>query len=694
MPTKTPVQGPSARRSGGSLVERLRALHAPSTVHPAPPQGGYLAKMCAEKARKDFSTRYTYAPQASPSPSMQLLLDSGVDFEIEIGKRWARALKGGLLSIPACDRSVESKRLREEMTMEAMSNPGDVKVIWNARIPAVMDLSIICEPDALVRIGRRSDGKWSWAPVDVKWHRSLEGSAKATPKSCSTIKAPHPSNATDVDLGVGVPHKSDTMQLAHYMVALEHYGHSVEPGTPYYMCGAIIGKEGLLLWANLNDKIYAFSDGAGSRTKKSAIEIYLEQFSFRLKVIENALAANEDPSIQPITLPEWKAECKECPWQIVCHDELKFDLGHHITLLPGMTAARAKLHYALGNTSAVQLARLDYPTAVAVDNGVDLHKLRDLAHEMNADPDTRLDTLVALDPGLADALEDVGFVSVSDLDKIHDPTAAYISSKVNRLGEVIDQARVSLAERVHRARGVDFVAIDRAVIEEDVDIEDANGRCYLIGVLDTGMKKKMSNRKMRREYYAFVDWTGTDEGEARIFGEWWAHVTRMQSYARDNHYKFRVYHYTDHETRYFRSLASKHAGIRGVPQIEELEAFFAGNSWVDLYPIVAKQLVWPTEDLTLKSLAKYVKFFWRDEAPGGGNSIAWYQEAIKTDAETVTGPDLRGEARTRLLQYNEDDVLATWTIRDWISRLGEARRPGRKLPSVEFLDSRFRWVRD
>ena len=665
MPTNTPVKT-LARDTGSRLVDLLRALIVPNPQYPVPPQGGYLAKQCAERARKANTAHYAEAPQTPPSPSMQLLMDSGVAFETDIGRRWARALKDRILMIPACDRSLESKRLREKMTMDAMLRPGNVEVIWNARIPAVLDVSVICEPDALIRIGKRSDGQWAWAPVDVKWHRTLEGTSKAKPWMCSTLKSPGLDSAVATDLGNGIPHRSDAMQLAHYRVALEHYGHAVELDDEH-MFGAIIGKEGRIVWVDLDEPLYSSTDSFGRRTRKSASQLYLEEFSFRLKVIEQALVSNDDPSVEALTLPEWKSECKECPWQVVCHDEQ-------------------------GVTSSVRLARLDHPTAVGVDLGVNLADLAEFAEDCHAERDTSLFELVNLKPEVTDGLRSVGFVPVADLARVHSPTAAYANGKVTRLVEAIDQARVAIVERVHRARGVTYVDIPRAVIEEDVDIEDANGRCYLIGVLDTGMKKKYGNRKMRREYHAFVDWTGTDEGEARIFAEWWAHVTYMQGYARENHYSFRVYHYTDHETRYFRSLAIKYAGVRGVPTTDELEGFFAGKAWVDLYPIVAQQLVWPTEDLTLKSLAKYVKFFWRDEAPGGGNSIAWYQEAIRPDVELADGEnDSRAEARTRLLQYNEDDVVATFTIRDWISRLGEARRPGHKLPSVEDLDARFRW---
>jgi predicted RecB family nuclease len=105
---------------------------------------------------------------------------------------------------------------------------------------------------------------------------------------------------------------------------------------------------------------------------------------------------------------------------------------------------------------------------------------------------------------------------------------------------------------------------------------------------------------------------------------------------------------------------------------------------VDIHRVVSKELVWPTEDLSLKSLAKYARFMWRDETPGGANSVAWYRQQLE-EGDSPLGDELR----QRLLDYNEDDVAATWELREFISRMGEARRPGLKLPSVESLDAKW-----
>ena len=64
-------------------------------------------------------------------------------------------------------------------------------------------------------------------------------------------------------------------------------------------------------------------------------------------------------------------------------------------------------------------------------------------------------------------------------------------------------------------------------------------------------------------------------------------------------------------------------------------------------------------------------FSWRDEDPSGEASIGWYEEAVGAD------PAAARAARARLLAYNEDDVLATRALREWLDG------PARQLPHVD-----------
>jgi uncharacterized protein len=64
---------------------------------------------------------------------------------------------------------------------------------------------------------------------------------------------------------------------------------------------------------------------------------------------------------------------------------------------------------------------------------------------------------------------------------------------------------------------------------------------------------------------------------------------------------------------------------------------------------------WPTWDFSIKTLAKYLGFSWRDTHPSGAASIEWFNRWVETGDP---------EIRKRILDYNEDDCRATLVLRD------------------------------
>lgn len=567
------------------------------------------------------------------------------------------------VSIPDCDRSVTSKQLREELTVAAMA--AGAPVVWNARLPVDLDAGRSGEPDVLVAVAD-VDGVTRYAPVDVKHHKSLTGTAKSRRWKVSTLHSPQLDTAVDTDLGAGSAHDSDDAQLAHYHRMLQAVGFAQTDEV----WGAVIGKEQQVVWRRL--------DVARGRDGLSALDIYDATFAVAHDVARHAAAAKADPTLGPLVPAERQTACAECPWRVLCADDLAE--ADDITLLPGITPGRARVHRQRGINTRAQLARLDHHTAALVDRGVDVVALRAAAAAV--DPSTPVTAFYTGD-GLGH-LAGVGISTAGGAHALCGRTAAYSGSGVWNLAASIEQARVAKSGKPHRARGVTAVPVTRTTFELDVDIEDADGRCYLIGVADTWRRTREGSVKTRTDYHSFVDWTHSDTGEARVFAEFWAYLMAQKDKAEANRWGFRVYHYTQHETRYFRHLAKKYVGFAGVPTLDELEAFFVSGSWVDLHPQVVGPVIWPTEDHGLKSLAKLVGFDWRDETPGGANSIAWYADAIGGDTEQAQA------ARQRLLDYNEDDVLATLALRDWLARHGAPRRLGQGLPSVEVLDRRFR----
>ena len=110
-------------------------------------------------------------------------------------------------------------------------------------------------------------------------------------------------------------------------------------------------------------------------------------------------------------------------------------------------------------------------------------------------------------------------------------------------------------------------------------------------------------------------------------------------------------------------MQSKYPEVCASEEIEEL--FDPKRSpTIDLYfDVVLRATEWPTRDYSIKSLANYLGFTWRDVNPSGAASIEWYNHWVGTkDIAT----------KDRILAYNEDDCVATRVLLDGIRALGES----------------------
>ena len=93
----------------------------------------------------------------------------------------------------------------------------------------------------------------------------------------------------------------------------------------------------------------------------------------------------------------------------------------------------------------------------------------------------------------------------------------------------------------------------------------------------------------------------------------------------------------------------------------EIETLFDADYAVDLYSdVVTKMTEWPTRDYSIKTLATYLGFTWRDQYPSGAASIEWFDQwAVAGDMAV----------KQRILDYNEDDCRATRVLLDGIREL-------------------------
>lgn len=666
------------------------------------PKGGYFSFSPECKVHNDHDPSYADVERDPIPAADQQRMDDGVAREDAVSAQWAEVLKVKPLDksvvaltaqkdfdaavsavakrlrgrksvwVPECDRSVASKRSREIITVAAMQ--AAVPFIWNCRLPAAGDR--ISEPDFLVRTAeKKSNNKFGYRPGDVKDASTLEGTAAAKPQAISTLDDYTYENASRRKLGAGKPKKKHSMQLAHYHFNLEALGYE----TAGNVWGAILGREGVLVWRNLSEKSEKVSRN-GETVKVSILDYYLHEFARRRDV---AIAAM-DPEADALAGPELKSECKSCEFRTVCHDELVD--SDHITLIPGITPARARDHYEAGIETRAALSRLDWKTAKVISTGCDVASLREKAAKWEDPVAPVVDLIGARSTRVLAVLEELGIDTVGKFANLHGPTAtAYAGLTPKNLPDQVDAARVAKIQKVHLKRGVSKLAVNRADIELDVDMEnEAGGIIYMWGTRLHIRNKSLS--LPGNAYRAFTTWEKDDnDGEARAFAEMWDWIMALITIANNSGLTFKAYYYTGAENRCMRHLATKHAGTPGVPSIEAVEALIASEHWVDLYQTVSNDLVWPTEDLSLKSVAKWARHSWRDHDASGDSSTVWYRDAVNDSSDEKA----RAEAQQRLLDYNEDDVVATWVLREWLEKLASAREPGRRVPSVATLNTRF-----
>ena len=132
-----------------------------------------------------------------------------------------------------------------------------------------------------------------------------------------------------------------------------------------------------------------------------------------------------------------------------------------------------------------------------------------------------------------------------------------------------------------------------------------------------------------------------------MFREAWAYFAANPDAA--------IFYYSKYERTIYRKLQQKYPDVC---MADEIEALFDPNRTVDLYyDVVQPATVWPTRDHSIKTLATFLGFQWRDVNPSGAASIEWYARWCETRDPAI---------KQQILEYNEDDCRATRVLLDGI----------------------------
>jgi len=177
----------------------------------------------------------------------------------------------------------------------------------------------------------------------------------------------------------------------------------------------------------------------------------------------------------------------------------------------------------------------------------------------------------------------------------------------------------------------------------DIEDDPTQAFVYLHGVYERSPNGE--------RFVSFVAEEKTDASEREAWLNFWNYIRSLPKN------DFTVYYYSHHEKTTYKKMSQKYPGV---VSDEELEWFFSPEKSVDLYSdVILKNTDWPLMSYSLKDIAQYLDFSWRDKSPSGAMSIEWFNKYLETKDK---------EDMNRILLYNEDDCKATMIIKDFLNK--------------------------
>ena len=157
---------------------------------------------------------------------------------------------------------------------------------------------------------------------------------------------------------------------------------------------------------------------------------------------------------------------------------------------------------------------------------------------------------------------------------------------------------------------------------------------YLIGTL--------IRKDGKEEYKPFI--AHRLEDEEAMFREFMEFMRTQQDYV--------IYHWHNYERWHIAKLGEKHS------LEEEVERLLLPHM-IDLHRMATKAVVFSTYSNGLKDIADYLGFKWRHEDINALDAIAYY-------LKYQNDPARYKDKLQAIVDYNEDDCLATRVVRDWL----------------------------
>ncbi len=574
--------------------------------------GSSAARSCPVKTHNAHDVTVPRpAPPAGPVAELPERVRVARAFEAQQLEALIEAVPGLVVDLRLLDPGASAQACRQAMTVGA-------QVIVGGTLPADPEGHRAGRPDLLVRGPDRADGRPGYHPAEVKAHKVLLPTRRAreddpTPPAAavgwSSLAEPRPLDLQPWD-GV-VPRlgsrEGDFLQLAHYRRMLEASGFAADLAL-----GALLGTD-------------TARETAGGRSPTKGLAWF-------------DLAAPLVRTFSRSAAPGWRLRSLLERYD---HEQgLRVDVARVADRRTGDPAADPPALVApVVQRECATCVWWSHCRATLPEDEVSLRIDKGAL-------DVR--EVLALRRGGVRTVSQLASLDVDALLATYLPEVSHRAGTENRLRVAARRARMLVAGVAFDRETSGPIVVPGADLEIDLDIESAaDGRIYLWGFL-----VQDADAPGERRYRAFSRFTDLDDAaEAALAAEAFAWLRGLV----DGRRTVRVYHYSAYEPSAIRTLARREHDQPALTWA----AGYAGQL-VDLYETV-KTHFFGAAGLGLKPIAQHAGFRWRDDDPGGLNSQVWFAEAVH-DAD----PARREQARGRVLEYNEDDVLATHELRAWL----------------------------
>ncbi len=263
-----------------------------------------------------------------------------------------------------------------------------------------------------------------------------------------------------------------------------------------------------------------------------------------------------------------------------------------------------------------------------------------------AKSENHLSLVPGVTPKRYEYMQNIGVNSFESLVKVPETNLAEVLT--DDIARQLKQQAISIQSDRPVVRSnfnlIDTQPIPSGVYEIYFDIEAEPERQidYLLGVL------LLDRINSTETFYAFVAEKPEDEGKI-----WQEFLDFMALYP-----DAPIFHYSEYEVDTIIRLGRLYDTPKNVTK--ELV-----SRLVDLHLWVTESTIFPVESYSLKALANWIGFYWRETSGSGDQSVCWYDRWLSTQDRTLL---------ELILSYNEDDCRATRYLKDWLLDFLEYQR--------------------